>query len=113
MSFLSRFLPRRHGEAAAPNLSGASMVRYNLPVGYVDRLIAPELIAADRSVPVVLSSLVGLNRLCFAASIITSSPWMPRMTHKERILRRRLLRSSFRRSEWAAWERPARLAHSG
>ncbi len=64
MKFLDRFF-RKHSEAIAPDLSGASMVRYNLPYNYVDRLITPELIAADRSVPVVLSSLVGLNRLCF------------------------------------------------
>jgi hypothetical protein len=63
MSILSRFFPTK--EAAAPTMAGAPMVRYNQPIGYIDRLISPEQIAADRSVPVVLSALVGLNRLCF------------------------------------------------
>jgi hypothetical protein len=64
MSFLSRFFSRQK-EASAPILSGAPMVRFYQPMGYIERQITPELIAADRSVLVVLSSLVGLNRLCF------------------------------------------------
>jgi hypothetical protein len=64
MSILSRLFPRQQ-EAAASAMAGSPIVRFNQPIGYVDRRITPELIAADRSVPVVLSALVGLNRLCF------------------------------------------------
>lgn len=42
------------------------MVRAAQPAGYIERPITPELISAGRSVPIVLSSLVGISRLCFS-----------------------------------------------
>jgi hypothetical protein len=49
-------------------LSGAPVVRFNQPYGFVDRstVITPDRIAANRSIPVVLESLSGLSRLCFS-----------------------------------------------
>jgi hypothetical protein len=64
-SIISRLFPSKVKEAASPQLSGSPIVRYALPYNYSERNITTGLIAADRAVPVVLSSLVGLNRLCF------------------------------------------------
>ena len=65
MKFLDKLFNRKHSEAAAPQMQGASVVRHNQSIGYVERNITPEMIAADRAVPVVLKSLSGLSRLCF------------------------------------------------
>jgi len=52
-------------EAAPQQLAGVSVVKYATNGGYIDRQITPSLIAADRKVPIVLSSLTGLSRVCF------------------------------------------------
>ena len=57
--------------AAGPTIKlGATMqarpvVALNVPYGFHDRLITPEITAADRNVHIVLSAIVGLNRMCF------------------------------------------------
>lgn len=68
MSFLDRLFHRKQAEAAAPELQGRPVVRFNSPHGWVDRsaVITPERLAANRSIPVVLESLSGLSRLCFS-----------------------------------------------
>lgn len=68
MKFLDQLFHRKQSEAAAPEMRGRSVVRFNSPYGWVDRstAITPERIAANRSIPVVLESLSGLSRLCFS-----------------------------------------------
>lgn len=66
MKILDRLFRRSSREASPSKLQGAPMVRAAQPAGYIERPITPELISAGRSVPIVLSSLVGISRLCFS-----------------------------------------------
>jgi hypothetical protein len=69
MGLISRLLnkvaPKQQNAASNNALVGRPMVSYNYPYGFIDRQITPEVIADDRQVPVVLSSLIGLSRVCF------------------------------------------------
>jgi len=64
MKLLDRLFKRTQ-EAAPSQLTGATVVRHGYPTNYIERSITPELIAADREVPNVLSNLIGLSRTCF------------------------------------------------
>ena len=71
MSFLDRLFNRKQSEAAPPasmQMSGSSVVRFNQASGFQDRslIVGPDRIAANRSIPIVLESIIGLSRLCFS-----------------------------------------------
>ncbi len=76
MKFLDRFFGKKQSEAAAPEMQGRPVVRYNSPYGYQDRstVVSADRIAANRSIPIVLESLSGLSGLCFSGFDHTLRP---------------------------------------
>ena len=78
MSILEKLGFRQSSEATTKEaIAGAPITRFNQPYHYIQRPITPDLIAEDRCIPVVLSSLVGLSRLCFGALDFDLTPADP------------------------------------
>lgn len=76
MKFFDRFFHRKQSEAAAPEMQGRPVVRFNQPYGYVDRsvVVSADRIASNRAIPIVLESLSGLSSLCFSGFEHTLKP---------------------------------------
>jgi len=65
MGFLDKLLGIGRKPTLDGALLGAPIIRATAPPGYIDRQITAPIIAANREVPIVLSSLTGLSRICF------------------------------------------------
>jgi len=77
VEFITGANPVQEADGVVADFAGVPVARYNAPIGYVDRLLTPELLQAERSVPVVFSSLLGLGRLCFGGFDHKLSPIDP------------------------------------
>jgi hypothetical protein len=67
MKFLDRFKSYFQSSETAPRMAGRPIVKFQSPYGFVDRstIISADRIAANRSIPIVLESLIGFSSLCF------------------------------------------------